>query len=51
MPTTAIKSPNKVAKKIDIKETDTVKPRPDIKKFILDDPSLLNGETAYQPQL
>ena len=51
MPTIAIRRPSKVAKKIDINETDTVKPSPEIKKSILDAPSLLKGEIAYQPQL
>jgi hypothetical protein len=51
MPIIAIRRPSRVAKKIDIKETDTVKPSPDIKKSILDAPSLLKGDIAYQPQL
>ena len=40
-----------VAKKIDIIDIEIVYPNPDRRKFKLDEPILLNGEMAYQPQL
>ena len=46
-----IAKPSNVAKKIDIIDIEIVYPNPDRRKFKLDEPILLNGEMAYQPQL
>ena len=46
-----MRRPNSVAKKIEMIETDTVNPSPEIKKLIFVDPNWLNGDIAYHPQL